>query len=148
MKKLLVSMVLVSGACSGLWAGDLMLTAGLDASATGGPAGRMVLGGNLYGELGLTKVTLPSSGSATYGAAFRAGYIMTSTADSSNALAAAFNYSSVANSNSVQLMCRHEVWLNKKLALGIQGGIATMSLASGSSITLFDSSSVYAVVNI
>ena len=148
MKKLLGLFVLLGMVSSVSMAGDMMLTAGMDTSTTGGPSLRMGLGSNLYGELGIAKVSLPSSGTTTYGAAIRVGYVLNSTMDSSNALAAAFNYSSVTNSNSIQVMCRHEVWLNKKLALGIQGGILTLPLASSSTITLFDSSMVYGVIAI
>ena len=146
-------MALVGMVSSVAMAGDMMVTAGFAGSATSGPTMRMGLGSNLYGELGITKVSLPSSGTTTYGAGIGVGYVLNSTMDSSSALAAMFNYSSVANTatvigNSVQLVCRHEVWLSKKLAVGVQGGMFTFPLGTSSTITLFDSTMVYGVISV
>lgn len=72
------------------------------------------------------------------------GYEVKSSADSACTLWAAVNVSNLNSTmtNSYLLNASHEVWLNKKLAIGVMGNLVNI----GTTTTLFKGSSVYAVV--
>ena len=142
MKKLLALVVALASVSSMALAGDLSAV-GTFSGSTMTHGLRLGLGGNLSVQVNVGPL-LGATGATAVGQGF-VGYDVKTSADSACTLWAGVNVSNTGSTmtNTILLNASHEVWLNKKLAIGVLGNVVSMS---GSTTTLFNGSSVYAVV--